>query len=93
MNETVLHEEEYRTVFAEITASINSCPLWPPSEGDIEQPPITCQDILRPSSLDHTPRLFDEEWNPKRRHVFTKASKRMVEAMANILRTKFTDTQ
>ena len=50
LNKTVktflLTEEEYRTLFAEITASINSRPLWVPTEGDIDHPPITCQDLI-----------------------------------------------
>ena len=64
----VLTEEEYRTVFAEITACINSRPLWPASEGDLEEPMITCQDLLRPSGLTHDPPALNVEYNPRKRY-------------------------
>ena len=70
VSDVVLHEEEYRTVFAEITATINSRPVWPSSDGDIGQPTITCQDLLRPSVLDHNPELLNEEWNPRKRYTY-----------------------
>ena len=66
MGDLVFMEEEYRTLFAEITASINSRPLWAPSEGDIDQPAITCQDLLRSSNLNHSPEILNADWNPKK---------------------------
>ena len=51
VKDRVLSEEEYRTILSEVQASINSRPLWPPTEGDIEDPPITCNDLLRPRGL------------------------------------------
>ena len=53
IKERVLTEEEYRTVLSEVQSSINSRPLWPSTEGDIDQPPITCNDLLRPKGLIH----------------------------------------
>ena len=47
----ILTKEEYRTVFAKITVCINSRPLSPSQDGDVEQPPITCIDILHPGGL------------------------------------------
>ena len=47
----MLTEEEYRTVLSEVTSCINSRPLWPSNEGDIEQPPINCNNLLRPRGL------------------------------------------
>ena len=44
IKERVLSEDEYRTVLAEIADCINSRPLWPSCDGDIEQPPITSTD-------------------------------------------------
>ena len=46
LNESVFSEVEYRTVFTEITWCINSRPLWPISEGDVEQPPVACLVLL-----------------------------------------------
>ena len=70
VKESVLSEEEYRTVFAEVSACINSRPVWPSSDGDVEQPPITCQDLLRPSMLDHDPAPLNVEGNPRKRYNY-----------------------
>ena len=51
VKDRVLSEEEYRTVMSEIQSSINSRPLWPPNDGDLNQPPITCNDLLSPNGL------------------------------------------
>ena len=53
IKQRILSEEEYRTVLLEVQSSINSRPLWPSTEGDIEGPPITCNDLLRPKGLVH----------------------------------------
>ena len=66
----ILSEEEYSTIFAEITASINSRPIWPSTEGDIEQPPLTCQDLIRPSYLDHDPTILNIDWNPRKKYEY-----------------------
>ena len=68
IKERILSEEEYRTIFAEIGACINSRPLWPSSDGDISQPPITCQDLLRPSGLNYNPPALGAVWNPRKRY-------------------------
>ena len=47
----VLTEEEYRTILAEVQCSINSRPLWPSTDVDVDEPPITCHDLLRPKGL------------------------------------------
>ena len=53
----LMWEEDYRTIFAEITACINSRPLWPPADGDVGGggTPITCADLLRPTGLPRGP--------------------------------------
>ena len=48
-------EEEYRTIFSKVTAIVNSRPLWPVSEGDVDQPPITPNDLLRPTGIQRDP--------------------------------------
>ena len=70
MKERKLTEEEYRTIFTEIIVSINSRPVWPISEGDIDQPPITCQDLLRPSNLNHDPPFLNQEKKPRKRYQY-----------------------
>ena len=65
---TVLDEEEYRTVFTEVSACINSRPLWPSSEGDIEQPPISCIDLMRPGGLPRDPDYLNLVSNPRKRY-------------------------
>ena len=64
----VLTEEEYRTVLCEIGSCINSRPLWPSTDGDIEQPPITCNDLIRPGGLQRNPVTMDLCDNPRRRY-------------------------
>ena len=67
VNNAVLTEEEYRTVFAKITATINSRPIFPASDGNIEEPMITCQDLLRPSTLNHDPPALNVDDDPRKR--------------------------
>ena len=64
----VLTEEEYRTVLCEIGSCINSRPLWPSTDGNIEQPPITCNDLIRPGGLQRNPVTMDLCDNPRRRY-------------------------
>lgn len=64
----ILSEESYRTVLCEVTSSINSRPLWPATEGDVEQPPITCNDLLRPGGLERNPVTLDLCDNPRKRY-------------------------
>ena len=67
VNNSVLTEEEYRTVFAKITATINSRPIFPASNGNIEEPMITCKDLLRPSTLNHDPPALNVDDDPRKR--------------------------
>ena len=64
----LLWEKDYRTIFAEITACINSRPLWPTSEGDVEGPPITCEDMLRPTGLPRDPAALNVSCDPRKRY-------------------------
>ena len=64
----VYKEEEFRTIFAQITTLVNSRPLWPVSDGDIFQPPITCNDLLRPRGLPRDPAELNVSENPRRRY-------------------------
>ena len=64
----ILTEEEYRTVLSEIGACINSRPLWPSSDGDMEQPPITCNDLIRPGGLERNPVTLNLCSNPRKRY-------------------------
>ena len=68
-------EEEYRTIFSKITAVVNSRPLWPVSEGDVDQPPITPNDLLRPTGLHRDPEDVELNLssNPRKRfdHIQT----------------------
>ena len=48
---------------------VNSRPLWPPNEGDLEDMPITCNDLLRPSGLIRYPSPLNEG-NPKTRYDY-----------------------
>ena len=64
----VLSEESYRTVLCEVTSCINSRPLWPATEGDVEQPPITCNDLIRPGGLERNPVTLDLCDNPRKRY-------------------------
>ena len=68
LNNQVYNEEEYRTIFAEVTSIVNSRPLWPASEGDIFQPPITCNDLLKPRGLPRDPPEMNVSENPKKRY-------------------------
>ena len=64
----VYKEEEYRTIFAQVTSIINSRPLWPVSDGDLDQSPITCNDILRPRGLPRDPVELNTSMNPRKRY-------------------------
>ena len=64
----ILTEEEYRTVFAEVTKCVNSRPLWPSSNGDVEQPPITCIGLLRPGGLPRDPDSLNVTCHPRKRY-------------------------
>ena len=55
VKQQILNEEEYRTMLSEIATCINSRPVWPSSDDDIEQPPITCLDLIRPGGLPRDP--------------------------------------
>ena len=54
-HDRVMNEEEYRTFLMETQNLINSRPLWPPNEGESDDPPITCNDLLRPKGLNRHP--------------------------------------
>ena len=56
----ILTEEEYRTLLMEIQDLINSRPLWPHNDGNIDEPPITCNDLLRPRGLIRQPIEFNK---------------------------------
>ena len=64
----VLTEEEYRTVFSEIGSCVNSRPLWTISDGDVEQPMITCNDLIRPGGLERNPTTLNLCDNPRKRY-------------------------
>ena len=66
----VLTEEEYRTVLCEVNTCINSRPLWPSCAGHLEQPSITCNDLLRPGGLERNPLPMDISDNLKKRYQF-----------------------
>ena len=70
INERVLTEEKYRTVLAQIQAVINSRPLWPSNEGDLQEPPITPNDLLRPKGLNKDPSQLNQGSNPRLRYDF-----------------------
>ena len=70
VKDSVLSEEKYRTAFSEITVCINSRPLGPSSEGDIEEPPITCQDLLLPSGVNTNPPAFNADYNPRKLSMY-----------------------
>ena len=70
VKERILSEEEYRTVFAEITSCINSRPLWPSCDGNIQQPPITCLDLLRPAGLERNPESMNQSYNLRKRYHY-----------------------
>lgn len=65
----ILTEEEYRTVLAEVTACINSRPLWPSTDDSLEQP-ITCLDLLRPAGLDRDPETMNVTCNVRKRYQY-----------------------
>ena len=64
----VYKEEEYRTIFAIVTSIVNSRPLWPASDGDLSQPPIICNDLLRPRGLPRDPLTMNVPSNPRKRY-------------------------
>lgn len=64
----LLSEEDYRTIFLEITACINSRPLWPASDGDVGGTPITCEDLIRPRGLPRDPIELNIAVNPRKRY-------------------------
>ena len=53
-----------------MTACVNSRPLWPSSDGDVDQPPITCLDLLRPSGLPRDPETMNISCNPRKRYQY-----------------------
>ena len=63
----ILNEEQYRTVFAQVTNCINSRPLWPSSDDNLDRP-ITCNDLLRPSGLPRDPEFMNYVPNPRTRY-------------------------
>ena len=65
---SVLWEEDYRTIFAEITSCINSRPVWPCTDGDIDGLPITCEDLLRPTGLPRDPMSLNLSCDPRKRY-------------------------
>ena len=69
INDRILTAEEYRTILMEIQNLINSRPVWPPNDGDAEDVPITCNDLLRPGGLDKHPMPLDDG-NPKMRYHY-----------------------
>ena len=44
----------------EIQDLINSRPLWPHNDRNIDEPPITCNDLLRPRGLIRQPIEFSK---------------------------------
>ena len=70
VKERVLTEEEYRSVLSEIIACVNSRPLWPSGDGDVEQPLITCLDLLIPSGLPRDPETMNISCNPRKRYQY-----------------------
>ena len=69
VKERILTEEEYRTVLSEVQSSVNARPLWPANEGDIDETPITCNDLLRPKGLIHEHDALNVE-NPRTRYGY-----------------------
>lgn len=65
-------EEEYRTMLSEVSSCINSRPLWPSSDGDIEQPLITCNDLLRPWGLERNPVTLELCGTPMKQYQMIK---------------------
>ena len=65
----VLSEEEYRTVLAQVTACVNSRPLWPSTDDSLDQP-ITCVDLLRPAGLDRDPETMNITCNIRKRYQY-----------------------
>ena len=59
-NDRILTEEEYRTILMEVQNLINSCPLWPPTDRDLDEPAITCSDLLCPKGLNRHPHHLNE---------------------------------
>jgi hypothetical protein len=77
VNRNLLNEEEYRTVFAIVTNSINSRPLYPATDDSMDIP-ITCNDLLRPTgTLSNDPEfLNDGTIDPRTRY-------QLVQSVAN----------
>lgn len=67
--ERTLSEEEYRTFLMEVQNLINSRPLWPPNEGDMDNPPVTCNDLIRPKGLARNPLHLNND-NPRSRYAY-----------------------
>ena len=65
----ILTEEECRTVLLEIQDLINSRPMWPHNEGDIDDPPISGNDLLRPKGLIRQPSELNEGF-PRTRYNY-----------------------
>ena len=64
----VLTEEEYRTFLVEVQNLINSRPLLLPNDGDLDEPAITCNDLLRPMGLNRHPNHLNEG-KPRARYL------------------------
>ena len=60
VKDQILSEEEYRTVLLEIQDLVNSRPIWPHNDGDIDEPPISGNDLLQPKGLVRQPPELNE---------------------------------
>ena len=69
IKDIVVSEEEYRTILLEIQDLINSRPLWPHNDGDIDEPPICCNDLLRPRGLLTQPQKLNNG-SPRTRYEY-----------------------
>ena len=69
IKDIVVSEEEYRTILLEIQDLINSRPLWPHNDGDIDEPPICCNDLLRPRGLLRQPQKLNNG-SPRTRYEY-----------------------
>ena len=65
----ILSEEDYRTVLCQITTCVNSRPLWPSTDGSVDQP-IKRIDLLRPAGLPRDPENMNLTCNPRKRYQF-----------------------
>ena len=63
----VLTEEEYRTVLAQVSTCVNSRPLWPSNDDNLDNP-ITPISLLRPSGLPIDPEYLNVQTDIRRRY-------------------------